>query len=221
MLNFLQFKNKQRAWYIFTVVLLLAVPCAVRAEPVDHIAAAVNNEVITGSELAFAVALNTRFGGAGADRKALESDTLDGLINRRLLIQEARRLKYVDVSDQELAAEVEKLSKRFGSEKAFHDFLNGLDVTPQEVSRMLGERLLVERFVEKKVGLFVRVSRDEAQGWFEAHASDYRGRRFSEVQKNIVALLTEQKIARELARYIAELRAKADIRINPQTNGHY
>lgn len=215
----MQGANKQRAWYVLAAVLLLVVPCAVRAEPVDHIAAAVNNEVITGSELAFAVALNTRFGN-GVDRKALESETLNGLINRRLLIQEARRLKYVEVSDQELTAEVEKLGKRFGSEKAFDDFLNRLDVAPQEVSRMLGERLLVERFIEKKVGLFVRVSRDEAQAWFEAHAADYRGRRFSEVQKTIVALLTEQKIGRELDRYIAELRAKADIRINRQADGH-
>jgi hypothetical protein len=220
MLFFLRIENIQKAWHIFAAVLLLSVPCAVRAEPVDRIAAAVNNEVITGSELAFAVALNTRFGGAGADRKALESETLNGLINRRLLIQEARRLKYVEVSDQELAAEVEKLGRRFGPEKAFHDFLDKLVVTPQEVSRMLGERLLVERFVEKKVGLFVRVGRDEAQGWFEAHAADYRGRRFPEVQKNIVALLTEQKIGRELDRYIAELRGKADIRINVQADGH-
>jgi hypothetical protein len=186
---------------------------------VDRIAAAVNNEVITASELAFAVALNTRFGGAGADRKTLESETLDGLINRRLLVQEARRLKYVEVSDQELAAEIEKLGRRFGSDKAYHDFLDKLDMDPWEVSRMLGERILVERFIEKKVGLFVRVGRDEAQSWFEAHAADYRGRRFPEVQKNIVALLTEQKIGRELDRYVAELRGKANIRVNPLAEG--
>jgi hypothetical protein len=143
------------------------------------------------------------------------SETLAGLINRRLLIQEARRLKFVEVSDQEREAETEKLAKRFGSDKAFHDFLSGLGATRAEVSRMLGERLLVTRFVEKKVGLFVRVSRDEAQSFFDSHATEYRGKRFQDVQKSIVAMLTERKIGQQLEQYIAELRAKADIRINP------
>jgi hypothetical protein len=214
------FTIKRRAWIVSAAVLLLLLPRAGRAELVDRIAAAVNNEVITASELALAVALNARFGNAGTDHKTLESETLDGMITRRLLIQEARRLRFVEVSDQELAAEMEKLVKRFGSDKAFHDFLNGLDATPEELARMLGERLLVERFVEKKVGLFVRISRDEAQNFFESHAADYRGKRFQDVQKTIIARLTEQKIGQHLDQYVAELRAKADIRIYPaQGNG--
>ncbi len=200
--------------YSLSVLFLLA-PSPARADTVDHIVATVNNEVITASELALAVALNARFGGAGTDREALTSETLNGLVTRRLLVQEARRLRFVEVSDQELAAETEKLAKRFGSDKVFLDFLSGLGVAPAEVTRMLGERLLVARFVEKKVGLFVRVSRDEAQAFFDSHATGYKGRRFQDVQKTIAALLTEQKIGRQLDQYISELRAKADIRINP------
>ena len=33
-------------------------------------------------------------------------------------------------------------------------------MTRKELARMLGEQLLAERFVEKKVGLYVRVSRE-------------------------------------------------------------
>jgi hypothetical protein len=200
---------------IAVAVLFLLAPSPARAETVDHIVATVNNEVITASELALAVALNTRFGGADADRETLAAETLNGLVTRRLLVQEARRLRFVEVSDQELTAETEKLAKRFGSDKAFFDFLKEHDLTPAEVTRMLGERLLVARFVEKKVGLFVRVSRDEARAFFDSHASDYHGRRFQDVQKTIVALLTERKIGQQLDQYISELRAKADIRINP------
>ena len=209
------FAMTRGAWLISVAVFFLLAPAPARAETVDHIVATVNNEVITASELALAVALNARFGGASTDREALTSETLNGLVTRRLLVQEARRLRFVEVSEQELAAETEKLAKRFGSDKAFYDFLSGLGVAPAEVTRMLGERLLVARFVEKKVGLFVRVSRDEAQAFFDSHAADYKGRRFQDVQKTIAALLTEQKIGRQLDQYISELRAKADIRINP------
>ncbi len=193
-------------------ILLLSSP--VRAELVDRIVAAVNNDVITASDLAHAVALNMRLGGTYEDRKTLESDTLEGLITRRLLVQEARRLRFVEVSDEEISAESDKLRKQFGSDKAFEDFLKEQDMTGQELRRMLGERLLVERFVEKKVGIFVRVNRDEARSYFESHAAEYKDKRFEDLQKTIIALLTDQKIKQQLDQYVAELRSRADIRIN-------
>ncbi len=193
---------------------IFIVSSAVRAELVDRIVAAVNNDVITASDLAQAVALNVRFGGATEDRKTLESDTLEGLITRRLLVQEARRLRFVEVSDEEIGAEYDKLRQQFGSDQALSDFLAEQDMTGQELRRMLGERLLVERFVEKKVAIFARVSRDEAERYFEEHAANYKNMRFQDVQKTIIALLTDQKIEKQLNLYVAELRGKANIRIN-------
>jgi hypothetical protein len=193
---------------------IIVLSSVVRAEMVDRLVAAVNFDAVTASDLAHAVALNRRLGGASEDRKTLESDTLEGLITRRLLVQEARRLRFVEVSDEEISAESDKLRKQFGSDEAFADFLAEQDVTGQELRRMLGERLLVERFVEKKVAIFVRVSRDEVQGYFDEHAAEYKGRRFQDLQKTIAALLSDRKIEKQLTQYITELRGKADIRIN-------
>jgi peptidyl-prolyl cis-trans isomerase SurA len=194
---------------------LLAFSSIIQAEPVDRIVAAVNNDVITASDLAHAIALNRRLGNTLEDRKTLESDTLEGLITRRLLVQEARRLRFVEISDEEISAERDKLKKQFGSDKAYADFLAEQDMTEQELSRMLGERLLVERFVEKKVGLFARVSRDEAQQYFEEHAAEYKGKPFQDYQKAITAFLTDRKMESQLHQYVTELRTKAYIRINP------
>jgi SurA-like protein len=193
----------------------LSLAAGARAELVDHIVAAVNNEVVTASELAQTAGLNERLGKSVLDRKTLETETLEGLITRRLLVQEARRLRFVEVSDQEIGAEVEKLRKRFESDASFKDFLRSLDLTEQELGRMLGEQLLVEKFVEKKVGLFVRVTREEAQNYFDGHAARFPGKRFQDVQKIITAALTDQKVGQQLDKYVAELRAKADIRVNP------
>ncbi len=191
-------------------------PLPGEAELVDHIVAAVNNEVITASELAQVVALNNQLGGAGGqDVSALRTETLNGLITRLLLVQEARRLRFVEVTDQEINGELEKLKKRFPSEAAYAAFLKTQDLTEQELARLLGERLLVERFVEKKVGLFVRVSPDEAQAYFDAHPAEFQGKRFQNVQKAITTYLMDQKTGQHLDQYVSELRAKADIRINP------
>jgi hypothetical protein len=208
--------SRIRPWGLQTTLLLLVLllPFALQAELVDRIVATVNTEVITASELSGAVALNQRLGNADKDRTAMEATTLDGLINRRLLVQEAHRLKFVEVSEQERSAEVENVAKRFASDKEFSDFLAALDMTRQDLARMLGEQLLVERFVEKKVGLFVRVTREEAESYFNEHAAEFKDKRFQDVQKMISALLTEKKMGLQLAQYLAELRGRANIRIS-------
>jgi hypothetical protein len=204
----------QRGMLTTLLVIFLLFPFVLQAELVDRIVATINTEVITASDLSCAVALNQRLGNADKDRTALEATTLEGLINRRLLAQEAHRLKFVEVSEQELSAEVENVAKRFTSDKEFSDFLAGLDMTRQDLARMLGEQLLVERFVGKKVGLFVRVSREEAESYFNEHAAEFKDKRFQDVQKMILALLTEQRMGLQLTQYLAELRGRADIRIS-------
>ena len=197
------------------IVFLLVPAGTARTAPVDHIVAAVNNEVITAGELRQAVALNERIGKPATDREALQRDTLAGLITRRLLVQEAERLKFVEVSADDLDAALKSVKARFASSAAFDEFLRNTDLTQQELSRMLGEQLLVEKFAAKKVGLFVRVTHDELERYFEEHASSFPGKRFPDVQKSISDFLTNGKINQQLDAYIAELRAKADIRVNP------
>lgn len=193
------------------VLLMLLISSFAAAELLDRIVASVDHTVITLSELNQAVAFNRALG--GGDHARIREETLEGLVNRELLVQEARRLRFVEVTDQDVSAEIEMLRKRLGSEKAFEAFLAEVSVTREQLAAMLGERLLVERFVEKKIGLFIRVSRDEAQDYFDRNPDRFKGKRFSEVQKAITAGLQEQKLEAQMAKYLAELRSKADIRV--------
>ncbi len=197
------------------LALFLLLPIATNALPVDRIAATVNDEVITASELAYTMALNRLLAAPGQEHTQRESEVLDGLITRRLLLQEARRLRFVDVSDQDLKGRIALLRQRFSSDAAFDAMLADLEISFAELARLLGEQLLIERFVEKKVGLFVRVGREEAQAYFTDHPSEFREGRFQDVQKAITAMLTQRKIENQLDQYVAEIRAKADIRIRP------
>ncbi len=194
------------------LLLLLLLPGFSRADLIDRVVASVNNDVITLSELNQAVGFNSELG--NGNRENVRAETLEGLINRRLLLQEAYRLKFVEVSDQEVSAEIEKLRKRLGSEKAFDEFVVRLDMTRDQLGRMLRERLLVERFIEKKIGLFTRVTRDEALDYFNRHSAQFKGKQFAEVQKTITAGLQGQKLDQQVAQYLAELKGKADIRTN-------
>jgi peptidyl-prolyl cis-trans isomerase SurA len=187
---------------------------ASRAELVDRVVAAVNNEVITLSELQQAVAFNAALGGKGSGSR-LERETLEGIINRRLLLQEAYRLKVAEVSEQDIAAELGRFRQRLGTEAAFREFLARTKMTEAQLEKLLDERLLVERFVEKKIGLFARVNRDEVQAYFREHPDEFKDKRFAEVQKQITARLSEQKVNQLLDQYVDELRSRAFIRVNP------
>jgi hypothetical protein len=63
--------------------------------------------------------------------------------------------------------------------------------------------------------MYARVSRDEALAYYQEHAAEFAGRRFAEVQKQISALLSGQMAEQQLDNYLAELRERANIRINP------
>jgi len=198
----------------FSVCFALFSPAAY-ALPGDHIVAAVNNEVITASLLARLVPLNEPLSQPEADGKTLKSETREGLINRRLLDQTAMRLKFVEISDQETQSAVDRLRSLFGSDDAFTEFLNMHGMSQKKLSPMVGEQLLVRKFVENKVELSVRVMRDEARDYFDTHIGEFTGKQFQDFQKGLMARLTNAKIDQQLDRHLANLRTKADMRINP------
>lgn len=198
---------------LFLALFLQAPPAG--AALVDRVIAAVNADVITWSELLRTVGFNEAVSGKERDGGQLASQTLEGIINRKLLRQEARRLRFAEVSQEETAAEVEKLKARLGPERDLAELLVRLDMTGPELSRMLEERLLVERFIGRKIGLIVRVSHEETAAYFEGHRGDFPGKRFTEVQKQIEDALLADKINAEVDEYLADLRRRAEIRINP------
>ncbi len=119
------------------------------------------------------------------------------------------------LSEQDRRAQVEAFKKRLGSAEAFDAFLSNSRLSSQDLERMMGDRLLVERFIEKKIGLYIRIGREEAQRYFDSHAAQFQGKEFPEVQKQITAFLMDQETGKQLEQYLADLRSTASIRINP------
>ena len=201
-----------RLFTMLVCVLFSALPAL--AEVLDHVVASVNREVITLSELRQAADFNAAMQGGSVDRNHLEAETLGGLINRRLMLQEARRLAFAEVSPREIRGEMDALKKRFPSESDFTRFLLRLGMTEEQLMVMLGERLIVERFLEKKVGLFVRVSREEVRAYYDANSGEFAGRTFQEASRSIAAMLSRRRTDQQIAQYLLNLRSRADVRVN-------
>ena len=195
------------------LVLLLLQPAHAPAELIERVLAAVNYEVITLSDLQQAMAFNAALGGkAGGGQTA--SETLEGLVNRKLIVQEAARVKFEEVPDQDAAGELATLRRHLGTDDAFRELLAGMHASEEQLRRMLRERLVVERFLEKKIGLFARATREEAHEYYAGHPQEFTGRSFPEVQKELTTVLSKQKAGQQLDQFIGELRNRADIRMN-------
>ena len=205
-----------RVWFAVLPVFLLSAlfPSAVSGELIDRIVASVNNEVIMLRDVKRAVAFNETLGAVSNGGKQLEKETLEGLINRKLVLLEARRLMLVKITEEDTAAEVAALKKRLGSEQKFHAVLDALGMDVKALSHMLEERVLVERFLEKKVGLFVRVGREEARKYFNDHPREFQGMQFRQAHKKIAALLMDRKADQKVRQYLDELRNRAVVRVN-------
>ena len=195
------------------LALFLLRPAHAPSELIDRILAAVNNDVITLTDLQQATAFNKALGGRGNGGQT-EAGTLEGLVNRKLLLQEAARVKFDEVPDQDVDAALAALRRRLGSDEAYRRLLAGMQTSEDELRRMLREQLLVERFLEKKIGIFARATHDEVQKYYTGHPQEFAGRPFPAVQKELTVFLSQQKAGQQLDQLIAELRSRANIRIN-------
>lgn len=181
------------------------------AELVDRFLAAVNNDVITYSDLMQAMAFNEAVSGPLRDREKAAAETLEGLINRRLLLQEANRFGFPRPDKEEVLAELEAVKKRIGDAGAFSRFLSRSGMSEEQLMSILADRLYVERFLERRISVFVRVGRREAEAYYKAHPDEFSGKQFSEVYRSIIADLTLRKKEKQISKYISELRERAVI----------
>ncbi|MEO1170973.1 MAG: hypothetical protein AAFX94_02825, partial [Myxococcota bacterium] len=114
---------------------LLALALIAQAEArLDRVIAVVDREVITESELVLEARLAlarrgaTRSASQPIDERFLAS-FLDYLINQLLVSTQARRVASTEVSDDEVAAEIERFADKFPTRTAFDSFLQDFDVS--------------------------------------------------------------------------------------------
>ncbi len=146
---------------------------------------------------------------APLDAKAL-SASLEWLIDQTLVAEEADRLLVAEVGRDEALAELQRFRARFASPEEFARVLSINDVVEEELLVALGRSLRVQRFVEGRVGLSVRVSEAEIDEYLRARGV---GTDPSAARDAVRAHLGAQRLAAEVKKIVGDLRARATVRI--------
>lgn len=159
---------------VFFLFCFLLVTChsslitASYAELVDRVVAFVNERAITLSELRETYERTKK-----VQPDISMDEVLNTMINRALLLSDARRLKIDAKTDEDV----------------------------------------LSQYMELKVRAFIRVKEEDIEDYYGKNEQEFKGAPFETVRDKIEEYLTEKEINNVLKRQIAELRAKAYVKV--------
>lgn len=167
------------------LILQLFFLCHVIAENLNAVRVIVNGEIITEFDIrqrmaeAFAIA-EQDFSGTGLERRksGIVSDAIEELINRRLLVQKAK--KHL-LANPEIAFEIEKRLEEFvkgavdevGSVYKFYELANKQGINPATKKIELREDMMVDELMRENVYRKVMVTPKEIRKYFQSHADEF------------------------------------------------
>lgn len=146
---------------------------------VDRVAAVVNKEIITQSEVdmlfrpVYEQIKNTYKGpNLQGELESLRLKLLNQLIEDRLVAQEAQKLGIV-ISDEELAEEMDQFKKQFPNEAAFQKELEVSGISRADIEKRFKERLAISKLHQGIIRSRVIVSPGEAEQYYKEHPEQF------------------------------------------------
>ena len=211
-----------RAAALVTAALLIALLLAAapaRALLFDRIAAVVDRQVITVSEITQMVELRFFPQTAGTSADDMRRDILESLIAQALRFRDVERFGAEDVPKDSIESRVQEIAKRFASPADFDAALRSAEITPAELRTLVKRQLQVEAYVQERFAPLVFVSNDEIQSYYDSTWSQQRRSRglpvppLGDVREEIRTLLKSSRLQQEIDKWTSELRARANVDI--------
>lgn len=212
---------------LMTVILLAGLSSTRAQEIVDKTVAVVTDgtrtQLITYSDLVWQLALQP-----GAQIAPPRSEDLNRalqiLINQGLFALEAERVPRAAPTDKEIADKINETLGFFPSPSVFEARLKqaGFDSIKDEAfERLIARRVAIEKYVDFRFGSFVVVTADEEAKYYrDIFVPDFQRRSrglllpgLEEKRSEIRQILTRQKIAAAIERFLDETKRRVQIEI--------
>ena len=176
--------------FLFSVASALG---AVTSDDQNRIVAVVNDEVITQAELHRAlvpVYLQMQASLSPEDlsqqMQEIQEKVLQQLIDERLMLQEARSPRPVEVSkgrigtppiieasEQEVSELLKETQARFGSPAEFEEALQEQGLTVEDLRLRFRDQIMIQKLVGREIRSRLSVSPSEVTAYYETHQKDF------------------------------------------------
>jgi hypothetical protein len=141
------------------------------------------------------------------------------LINQRVLLDEAQKVGVPQVSEEQRERLLMIFRRRFSDPEIYARFLYAHDISEGEIGDILVRHYRVERLKERKLRVMPEVTREEVRQYYEKHRIELGNAPFELVAEAIrLKLLTRQR-EKELARWIWDLRKRAEVKVLVDLSG--
>lgn len=147
------------------------------------------------------------------DQKQISEQALDSLIGQVLLIQAANNAD-INVSDQDVQAQIEIIKSQFGGDEGFQEALSFENITQADLEDQIRNELILMTYLEQEINTdSVEVSEEEVAQLYSELTEGQEAPDISEVYAQVEQMLIQQKSQELLNQFLSELRADADIDI--------
>jgi peptidyl-prolyl cis-trans isomerase SurA len=191
-----------------------------RADVIDRIAVALDNQIITESEVALEIRLSAFLNGDPLDfspdarRKAAER-----LVEQKLIRREIELGRYPERGNDEVAAMLKQIqAQRFRDPEDYRQTLEKYGVGEGDLNAHLLWQLTLLPFIDARFRPGVQVSDEEIRAYFESEQAKGEGTadagkqpKFEDLRDQIRETLTNQHIDQLLNDWLAAARKRAHI----------
>jgi peptidyl-prolyl cis-trans isomerase SurA len=200
-------------------ILLFAITLPARAGVVDRVAAVVDRQVITVSEVNQMVELRFFPRNAGESEDDFRHRILEALIAQALRFRDVERFGAEEIPKDSIEARVTEIAKRFPAPADLDAALRRVELTPDELRALVKRQLQVEEYIQERFAPLVFVSNDEIDAYYRGTWSQQRRQRglaippLAEVREEIRALLRSSRLQEEIEKWTTQLRERANVDI--------
>ncbi len=185
-------------------------PTGTDAAQVDRVLVVVNGEPITYSEVLEAIALTP-----GVTPPPTLEETLERLIDARLMEHEARRYLQDPPSEEESEATLRALMDRFATPGDYRATLRRLGIAEDYLRKRIQRELIVDRYVDRRFRPLVQVAQRDVEEYYRTvllpDLDAGSPATLVEVESVIRNILEQRDLNRRISAWVDELKSSARI----------
>jgi peptidyl-prolyl cis-trans isomerase SurA len=194
--------------------------------PLDRVVVVVNGEVILESDVDEELRMAAFQPLRDASRNSSREQVIERLINRTLILQQARLEFDEPISDQQVEEQLAELRKAIPACKEYHcetdagwqKFVADQGFTMEEFTKLWRERMEVLRFIEARFRAGIEITPDEIREYYEKtllpqYVSEHAtAPKLETISSQIQEILLQQQVTSLLQDWLKSLRAQGTVR---------
>jgi len=207
--------NDNRMKRFAFLALLFAAPAY--ATTVDRIAAVIDQQVLTVSEVNQMAEVRFFPRVAGRSDDDYRHDILEALIAQALRFRDVERFGAQDIPKDSIEARLVEIQRRFASPAELDAALARAELTPDELRALIKRQLQVEAYIQERFAPLVFVANDDIETYYNGPWRQQRIARglpippLNDVREEIRTLIRSRQLDQQIETWTTQLRARANV----------